>query len=384
MEKYNLNEGNDALKRVLLMMKYDAKKTLTENIEEMESVDEQYEAPAVAGTAIGAGAGAAAGAAGLLGAAAVPLPAIAGATAQAAALGTGLIGPISATLGVGAATAGAIVGGAVGLAVLPLVYWLVTKDTGANKVKKMFEMCSTDAAKIAKLPRKLGETDLRSITDDIDDAINEKTWGFMAGTDEEKLFGAFKKLEYGTASDFCALIKYYNAHSDSGDLFDDLDSDIDAESEWKQIYRPIRNCVEDSLKTIADETIQDCKTNPNQAKCKAGGGGGGGKTTPKFKDCTGTYTQGCKSDVIKKVQGCLNVKPDGLFGPKTQGALESKGYKNGFTDADVDKLCPANVVVEPPVKPEDQYGYDTGNQQGTKPPFDSTVSHISADKLDSI
>ena len=36
MEKYNLNEGNDALKRVLLMMKYDAKKTLTENIEEME------------------------------------------------------------------------------------------------------------------------------------------------------------------------------------------------------------------------------------------------------------------------------------------------------------------------------------------------------------
>ena len=384
MEKYNLNEGNDALKRVLLMMKYDAKKTLTENIEEMESVDEQYEAPAVAGTAIGAGAGAAAGAAGLLGAAAVPLPAIAGATAQAAALGTGLIGPITATLGVGAATAGAIVGGAVGLAVLPLVYWLVTKDTGANKVKKMFEMCSTDSAKIAKLPRKLGETDLRSITDDIDDAINEKTWGFMAGTDEEKLFGAFKKLESGTASDFCALIKYYNAHSDSGDLFDDLDSDIDAESEWKQIYRPIRNCVEDSLKTIADETIQDCKQNPNQAKCKAGGGGGGGKTTPKFKDCTGTYTQGCKSEVIRKVQGCLNIKPDGLFGPKTQGALESKGYKNGFTDADVDKLCPANVVVEPPISQEDQYGYDTGNQQGQKPPFDSTVSNISVDKLDSI
>jgi hypothetical protein len=386
MEKYNLNEGNDALKRVLLMMKYDAKKTLTENIEEMESVDEQYEAPAVAGTAIGAGAGAAAGAAGLLGAAAVPLPAIAGATAQAAALGTGLIGPITATLGVSAASAGAIVGGAVGLAVLPLVYWLVTKDTGANKVKKIFEMCSTDAAKIAKLPRKLGETDLRSMTDDIDDAINEKTWGFMAGTDEEKLFGAFKKLESGTASDFCALVKYYNTHSDSGDLFDDLDSDIDAEEEWKQIYRPIRNCVEDSLKTIADETIQDCKQNPNQEKCKAGGGGGGGggKTTPKFKDCTGTYTQGCKSEVIRKVQGCLNIKPDGLFGPKTQGALESKGFKTGFTDADVEKLCPENVVVEPPVSQEDQYGYDTENQQGAKPPFDSTVSNISVDKLDSI
>ncbi len=31
MEKYDLNEGNDALKRVLLMMKYDNKKTLSEN-----------------------------------------------------------------------------------------------------------------------------------------------------------------------------------------------------------------------------------------------------------------------------------------------------------------------------------------------------------------
>jgi len=31
MEKFNLNEGNEALKRVLLMMKYDNKKTLVEN-----------------------------------------------------------------------------------------------------------------------------------------------------------------------------------------------------------------------------------------------------------------------------------------------------------------------------------------------------------------
>lgn len=378
MEKYNLNEGNDALKRVLLMMKYDMKKTLTENVEEIESVDEQYTAPAVGATAVGAGLGAAA-----AGTAAATGASIAGGTTGAAFTVGATLLPASTSIGaVGAAAlGGAVLGGVLALGVAPLAYWLITKDTGANKVKKMFEMCSTDAAKIAKLPRKLQDTDLRSITDDIEDAIVNDSWGFQGGTDEEKLFGAFKKLESGTASDFCALIKYYNTHSDSGDLWDDLDSDIDAESEWKQIYRPIRNCVEDSLVTIADETIKDCKTNPNQAKCK--------KVvpptpTPKFKDCKGTYTQGCKSEVIRKVQGCLNVKPDGLFGPKTQGALESKGFKNGFTDVDVDKLCPANVVVEPPVSQEDQYGYNTGNQQGQKPPFDSTVSHISADKLDSI
>ena len=386
MEKYNLNEGNDALKRVLLMMKYDAKKTLTENIEEMESVNEQYTAPAVGATAVGAGLGAAA-----AGTAAATGASIAGgATGAAFTVGATLL-PASTSIGaVGAAAlGGAVLGGVLALGVAPLAYWLITKDTGANKVKKMFDMCSTDAAKIAKLQRKLQDTDLRSITDDIEDAIVNDSWGFQGGTDEEKLFGAFKKLEAGTASDFCALVAYYNKNSDSGDLWDDLDSDIDSESEWKQIYRPIRNCVEDSLVKIAEETLEDCKTNPDQAKCK--------KVVPvpvpvpvkpKFKDCTGTYTQTCKSEVIRKVQGCLNIKPDGLFGPKTQGALESKGYKDGFTDADVDKLCPANVVVqpvvEPPISKEDQYGYDTENQQETKPQFDSTVSNISVDKLDSI
>jgi len=382
MEKYNLNEGNDALKRVLLMMKYDAKKTLTENIEEIESVDEQYVAPAVGATALGAGLGAATGAG--VGAAGLATMGAASSTAvggAAMSLGTALGGSTAA----GALTiGGAALGGVAALALAPLAYWLITKDTGANKVKKMFDMCSTESAKIAKLKRKLDDGALRSITDDIEDAIVNDSWGFQGGTDEEKLFGAFKKLEAGTASDFCALIKYYNSHSDSGDLWDDLDSDIDAESEWKQIYRPIRNCVEDSLKTISDDTIKDCKTNPNQAKCKKVVPVPPVPTKPKFKDCKGTYTVGCKSEVIKKVQGCLNIKTDGLFGQKTQGALESKGFKNGFTDADVDKLCPANVVVTPPVSQEDQYGYDTGNQQGQKPPFDSTVSHISADKLDSI
>jgi hypothetical protein len=380
MEKYNLNEGNDALKRVLLMMKYDAKKTLTENIEEMESVNEDTADVAIGGTAVGAGVGA------LAGAGAATVGSTVGASAAAVAAGDAAVtlglaaAPGLSSMAAAGALGGAIAGGVAVLALAPLAYWLITKDTGANKVKKMFEMCSTDATKIAKLPRKLGETDLRSITDDIDDAINEKTFGFMAGTDEEKLFGAFKKLEGGTASDFCALVTYYNSHSDSGDLFDDLDSDIDAEEEWKQIYRPIRNCVEDSLKQIGEDTIEDCKTKPDQEKCKTVVPD---PNKPKYKDCpTGPYTQGCKSEVIRKVQGCLNLKTDGAFGPLTQAALEAKDFKTGFTDADVDKLCPANVVVEPPVTPEDEYGYENGNQQNT--PFDSTVSNISADKLDSI
>lgn len=326
MEKFNLNEGNDALKRVLLMMKYDANKTLTENVEGLEPINEQYVAPAVGGAALGAGVGAGA-------AALTAVPASAGAV-MLAPTGVATIIPTIAgmSLGTGAAigttAATALVGGVVGLGLVPLLYWLSTKDTGSNKVKKMFEMCSTDATKIAKLPRKLTDNDFRSMTDDIEDAIINDSYGFQGGTDEEKLFGTFKKLESGTASDFCGLVKYYNSHSDSGDLFDDLDSDIDSESEWKQIYRPIRNCVEDSLLSIK-----------NEQKGKVIIKKGGGKVKSSYKPCKGTYTKGCKADAVIQIQGCLSLVPDGKFGPKTQAALESKGYKNGFTDADITKIC---------------------------------------------
>ena len=323
----------EALERVKLMMKYDTSKTLNEN---KKTISEQLAAPAVAGAATGAALGAGAAATGLV-SGTLTGGGMAG-LATSAGLATGAVGTAAATAGF------AIVGGAIGLGLLPLVYWFVTKDTGANKVKKMFEMCSSEAAKIAKLPRKLQDTDLRSITDDIEDAIVNDSYGFQGGTDEEKLFGAFKQLESGTASDFCALVKYYNSHSDSGDLFDDLDSDIDAESEWKQIYRPIRNCVEDSLLTIKDE-----------APVKGGGKSGGGKSgggTGGYKSCSGTYEKGCKSDVIAKVQGCLGLVTDGKFGPKTLAALSGKGFSK-FTDADVTKICEkTTTVVEPEVSGE--------------------------------
>lgn len=312
----------EALKRIKLMMEYDSSKTLTEN---KETIKEQYEAPASVGAVAGAGLGAGlAATTGALGTATIPAAGLTGAAATAL-QGTGLVGAITGALGVGAATAGAIVGGAALAAVIPLVYWIVTRDTGANKVKKMFEMCSSDAARIAKLERKLQDVVLRDITDDIEDAINDTTFGIKGGTDEEKLFGAFKKLQDGTASDFCALVKYYNSHSDSGDLFDDLDSDIDAESEWKQIYRPIRNCVEDSLLSLKDDTVVT-------ASGKTGGKTGG------YKPCTGTYSYGCKSDAIAKVQGCLGLVADGKFGPKTKAALKGKGYET-FVDSDVDIIC---------------------------------------------
>jgi hypothetical protein len=334
----------EALQRIKLMMEYDSSKTLTEN---KETISEQYVAPTAASAVAGAGAGALYGSS-LVGASSSVAAGAAGASGGA---GLALVAPISSALGVSYGVAGAIVGGVAAAALLPLAYWLITKDTGANKVKKMFQMCSTDEAKIAKLPRKLQDTDLRSITDDIEDAIVNDSYGFQGGTDEEKLFGAFKQLESGTASDFCALVKYYNSHSDSGDLFDDLDSDIDAESEWKQIYRPIRNCVEDSLLTLKDES-------PKEDGKKTGGKTGGG--TGGYKLCTGTYSFGCKSDVIAKVQGCLGLVADGKFGPKTKATLSSKGFTT-FTDTDVEKIC--GKTQPTPTKDEFDVQVDADNAE---------------------
>jgi hypothetical protein len=95
--------------------------------------------------------------------------------------------------------------------------------------------------------------------------------------------------------------------------------------------------------------------------------GGGSTTTPNpnpsptggmsWKDCYGTYQKGCKSDVIEKVQGCLNddkklnLDPklviDGKFGSKTKDALVQKGFST-FTDSDVEKICKKQL-------PDDEY-----------------------------
>jgi len=311
----------EALERVKLMMKYDSSRTLNENKEVIfEQTDTQR--AAIGGTAAGAATGA---------------------VAAKAALGTMGASTVAATsvgeflLGVGAANAtlvgGAVIGGLAGLALIPLVYWAITKDSGSNKVKKFFQMCSTEGAKIAKLTRKIDDKTIIDMSDNINDAVNYNTLGFLAGTDEEKLFAQFKAIQDGTVSDFCALVNQYNKNY--GDLWDDLDSDIDSEDEWNQIFRPLRNCVEDSMLEVAKETEKDCKANPDQEKCKK-------VVEASYKDCKDFYQKGCKSPVIAKVQGCLGgLKSDGLFGPKTETKLKEKfaDLAGGFRDSEVDKIC---------------------------------------------
>ena len=354
----------DALERIKLMMKYDTSKTLNEN---KQVLKEQYVAPTIAAGTTGAALGAGA--------------------ASTTTAGASIIVPVMSALGISATAAGAVVGGAAALAVLPLAYWLITKDTGANKVKKMFEMCSSESVKIDKLPRKMSDQNFRNMLDNIEDALNDTTLGIKGGTDEEKLFSQFKQFQDGTASDFCAFLNYYNNRSDSGNLFEDLDDDIDSEEEWKQIYRPIRNCVEDSLLTIGENKKEETQptvsgwekfpcvpTLANQKGVKMSSNGsflignfryfangrkgnitsketsyytcndpefvakkGGRKTGSKYKTCSEQLPIkfGCKNETIKYIQGpeCLGITADGKFGPNTKQALIDKGENGDQIDS---------------------------------------------------
>lgn len=115
-------------------------------------------------------------------------------------------------------------------------------------------------------------------------------------------------------------------------------------------YEGEYECTADGIQVEFDEatfTIKGCKGPEENKKNETDNGGGGGGT--KWKDCSGTYTQGCKSEVVRKVQGCLNADaelklspklvPDSKFGPKTNAALQAKGFSNGFKDSDVETIC---------------------------------------------
>jgi hypothetical protein len=101
-------------------------------------------------------------------------------------------------------------------------------------------------------------------------------------------------------------------------------------------------------KEITKLQSQSCSSSADVTPVPTDGGNTGGGTggSGGYKDCSGSYSFGCKSEVIRKVQGCLGgLTTDGKFGPNTQKALKAKGF-DSFTDADVDKICGVDSVED--------------------------------------
>jgi hypothetical protein len=321
----------EALQRAKLMMKYDTSKTLNENKEIISEQDTLAKTGIATGAAAvtGAGIGAGIGAKGLAAMGAASSTAVGG---GAMAVGTALGGKTAAAaLTIG----GGVIAGAAALALTPLIVWYMDKDNAKSKVERIIQYCTTDKSKIDKLERGISDAEVRNLSDQLYDAMKG------VGTDEESVYGAFKSLK--TASDFCALVTRFNKdYGSEGDLLEFLDDDFDQTSEWMQIFRPLRDIVEDSLLSIKDEGEKKEEGGKKEGGSKVGGG---------YKSCSGAYSKGCQAEAIKTVQGCLGLVQDGKFGPKTEAALKAKGFSS-FTDAEVDKIC--NKTTTTPVNPDEE------------------------------
>jgi hypothetical protein len=131
------------------------------------------------------------------------------------------------------------------------------------------------------------------------------------------------------------------------------DEDEDLMSEIESVgTRTLPTGAADLKRAITKEITklqsQSCSSSADVTPVPTDGGNTGGGTggSGGYKDCSGSYSFGCKSEAIRKVQGCLGgLTTDGKFGPNTQKALKAKGF-DSFTDADVDKICGVDSVED--------------------------------------
>jgi len=122
---------------------------------------------------------------------------------------------------------------------------------------------------------------------------------------------------------------------------------------------------------VTPQEIEEARKSCGKKDSSTGGGstnnsGGSGRKS-SFTPCVaGKYVRGCKSDVVKKVQACLEMPAKyhtGNFGPITQGELQKKfpDLAKGFTDADVTKICTKTVTQVKPTQPQGETSVDDAN-----------------------
>ena len=114
--------------------------------------------------------------------------------------------------------------------------------TSDQKVKSLCALCKKTKAPITQMGNRLA--------DDIRDSVQGM------GTNEKTINNVFAGLR--SFNDFCSLVNAYQS-SYSTDLYSDLDADIDSESEWVTIFRPIRNLL---LKQQQQQKLTPTSTRP--------------------------------------------------------------------------------------------------------------------------
>ena len=120
---------------------------------------------------------------------------------------------------------GTLVGGVGGAVVGTIISIINGSDAASQKVQKIINNCGN------KFP-------VTSRTNKIADGIYNAISG--VGTDEGGVYNAIKAST--SIAEFCGVVKSYK-DSYGEDLYTALDGDFDAENEWVQIMRPLRDIV---------------------------------------------------------------------------------------------------------------------------------------------
>jgi len=111
-------------------------------------------------------------------------------------------------------------------------------------------------------------------------------------------------------------------------------------------YKGTYSCEGDAIKiSIAGSEITIGSTGTVDSGTSGGGGGGGSR----YKQCAETFpiAMYCKNSTIARVQGCVGAKQDGAFGPNTSAALVAKGADgSSITQATIDKVCGAATAAK--------------------------------------
>jgi hypothetical protein len=217
----------------------------------------------------------------------------------------------------------------------------------------------------------------------IADAIYKAAAGF--GTDEDGMIVAIEKI--ANSKQFWNINSYLKTIGDKLNFAGIVNDEMDNE-DGKYVQRII-----DHLKKIGIDSTANINEygnfRPNSFKITSTGVSNNfKKNTSLYKPCQGgKYVRGCKSDVVKKIQICLGMPlkyQTGNFGPITQGNLQKlgKGYENGFTDADVDKICSGTEEklgsdVESQTLGQDQNAQNTNTGSNTNPQDSTTKTGIS-------
>lgn len=209
MKDKNINP-NEVVSRALLLMKYDTKKTLTENEEKIKPVLTESDAEsALAGTGtmlVGTTGAAVAGATAMGGAAALQTwPAFVSAIATPGALAVGL--PIVAATGI-------------------FLYNFYRNADNEASLRKTVEACNAveKYGKEDELMKDaaLDKEDHLQIAQMFFQGVNDRTLGMNIGTDEEMIYKGAAKLKNANIADICGVIYEYQGEDLADELAEDL------------------------------------------------------------------------------------------------------------------------------------------------------------------